>query len=263
MNHSLYKQLLDASVIAAYCEKSKQEIEKRKKEIAANLLLKEELEQQIHEKPRGYSAKKGWGIFLIIFGAVCIIPMLVFTILLLCGVDPGPSMIECIAGIFIYFIAVVFPGILLCIFARMSRKKHIREYTEAYNGICKDEIEPNVEKAELEIKTIASEANEIWLNNKHILDFLPEKYHNILAIGFMLSTVENLRANTLTEAINLYENEIHHWELKNILNNTEKIQQKNNMYMQLILSETQRNQEILMDSMRDIKIMQLLDLTIK
>ena len=47
-----------------------------------------------------------------------------------------------------------------------------------------------------------------------MVGFLPEKYRNLQATHFMLNAVGDGRAETLKEAFNLYEEQLHRWRME-------------------------------------------------
>lgn len=53
-------------------------------------------------------------------------------------------------------------------------------------------------------------------HNSRFVQFLPQKYRNMTATQWMANAVANRRADTLKEVINLYEEQLHRWEMENI-----------------------------------------------
>lgn len=64
------------------------------------------------------------------------------------------------------------------------------------------------------IQNLTNERNEFVNANKHILQFLPEEYRNATAVIYMEQAVRNCRADSLKEAINLYEDQLHKWKIE-------------------------------------------------
>ncbi|MBQ5794097.1 MAG: hypothetical protein IIW17_08775, partial [Clostridia bacterium] len=90
----------------------------------------------------------------------------------------------------------------------------------------------------------------------HYLEFLPTSYRNVMAVGFMLEAVQNLRADTLKEAINLYEQELKHMAAMEVAE-LQRAQNENLMYLlEQAKSDIEANNEVL----QDIRFMQFLNM---
>ncbi len=73
----------------------------------------------------------------------------------------------------------------------------------------KEECNAKIADIQAEIDETSKEANCFIAENGHYVAFLPQKYRlNPHAVEYMCSLVSNMRADTLKEAINLYESEL-------------------------------------------------------
>ena len=72
-------------------------------------------------------------------------------------------------------------------------------------------IKANNEKA---IDHLIDESGNFARENLNVLDFLPDIYRTQLAAAFMERVVRTGRADTLKEAINLFEEQLHRWTLE-------------------------------------------------
>ena len=69
------------------------------------------------------------------------------------------------------------------------------------------------------ITRISEERNEFVSKNGSVLEILPPNYRNTFACGFILTSVVNKRADSLKEAINLYEETLHRMRMENAAQN--------------------------------------------
>lgn len=93
----------------------------------------------------------------------------------------------------------------------------LKKANELYLNTKKDEIrlyEEEIAKEKLEQEECMNQANScIWMNDQ-LLSNVPNEYLGTLPIGEMRKYLIHKRANTLPEAINLYEEQLHRWKLE-------------------------------------------------
>lgn len=93
----------------------------------------------------------------------------------------------------------------------------LKKANELYLNTKKDEIrlyEEEIAKEKLEQEECMNQANScIWMNDQ-LLSNVPNEYLGTLPIGEMRKYLLHQRANTLPEAINLYEEQLHRWKLE-------------------------------------------------
>ena len=143
------------------------------------------------------------------------------------------------------FINLLFPvgipiGILTFKFTycRNKEKKNKQIAEEYFEQV----YEPIAQECEENIKALIKERNTFANENKHIVLFLPQEYRNATAVIYMEQAVRNCRADSLKEAINLYEDQLHKWKIEQ--QNQELLDQQ---ALQNYLLEEQRDA---MDRMR-------------
>lgn len=69
------------------------------------------------------------------------------------------------------------------------------------------------------ITRISNEREEFVSKNSSVLEILPSDYRNHFACGFILTSLVNKRADSLKEAINLYEETLHRIRMENAAQN--------------------------------------------
>lgn len=95
----------------------------------------------------------------------------------------------------------------------------------------------------LNVRTYAEKVNALnhQIMNYYATDYkpaliIPANYQYPIAIDYIISCFENKRANSLKDAINLFEQQLHYWKVENSLQRIQLLQNQQNM----ILSETAR-----------------------
>ena len=92
-----------------------------------------------------------------------------------------------------------------------------------------------------------------------LLEFLPEKYRNIHATTFMLEALQNLRADTLKEVINLYEAELSNIKMYNQTQLEMQLQQQHMEAIQNVMQDIHTNQESIRSDLFQMKAIQFYD----
>ena len=79
----------------------------------------------------------------------------------------------------------------------------------------KEECDAEIAAIQSEIEKMRKEGHNYIVENAHYVGFLPSKYRlNPHAVEYMYSLVSNMRADTLKEAINLYESELREMQFR-------------------------------------------------
>lgn len=160
---------------------------------------------------------------------------------------------------FIIIPIFIFIGILLLISARKSRLKHKAKCRKEYEELQKTTAE-KVEELNKEIEYIAEKKDMFWNLHKGVIDFIPPKYHTLDAVGFMLESVQNLRADNLSDAINLYEDEIRWRKTQTAIAQQNLIQENYARQLNNIMSQIEKNQHTLHSDLQNIQMMQMYDI---
>lgn len=208
MNQQLYDQLLDAGRVLVERENAKNEIKNLLGKIDQNNLDVEEAKKKIKIK---FTGRLVIGIiFLAIFGEMLLAAAFSMVLLLFASGDVLQAILFGVIYLFLFGIPSII-GFCLLISIPISKKKHTKKYTAVYQQI-KEQNEISNAKMQQRIEQIKQEIGQYLVENQQYLNFLPEDYQNIHAVGFMIKAVHNLRADTLKEAINLYDLELKHLE---------------------------------------------------
>lgn len=234
--------MLNAALVMLYLSKSDQKVQALNNEISNQKEYLSVKEDMIKEET-------GWERFLMGLGTVllviAIIPCIVVPI-----VEPGGSVVPyTVLGIGISLMILSF----VCYKVRCSKALAQLEFNKQHS------IEPRIKELNEQIDKIIEDKKIFWDTYKNLLDFLPQKYQNTIAVGFILEAISNMRASTLSEAINLYESEMHYWEIKKILQDTAKMQNMYNQYLNYSLQNIEQNQQLIHRDLQDVKVMQFIN----
>lgn len=112
-----------------------------------------------------------------------------------------------------------FVSLILFIIAKIRMKKVKSDFKER-----KRRLDTDIAEMEKSISDIRKAIDKFVEENQQVLKFLPGQYRNLQATSFMLLAVKNQRADTLKEAINLYEEQLHRWRLEDAARQTAETQ---------------------------------------
>ena len=278
MNQQLYNQLLGvASVIVGAQKFDEARAAKRNEwETLSNRLI--DADKKVKNAHRSYGKWTGWGVFMMIFGfgnlllaggtsLVYALPIIIetfvdglFTIENLEGADI--SILHAFfltALILLAFACIAFLGIIFFVFARIKRKKYKKKAIKEHEAL-EAELLPKMDKIEKEIAQIQARLEQFVKGNEARYQFLPSNYRNHHAVGFMLKAVENLRADTLRDVINLYEHELHMLEQERILQDAAEMQRIQNASMLYTMESIERNQKRMNSNLEFMQAMQFISM---
>ncbi len=117
-------------------------------------------------------------------------------------------------------------------------KIHEKTKERKFKKIYQNEIQPQIDQAKEEVNNIKIAVQEFAQKNLHLIEFLPMQYRHLQAVSFMFYAVKNGRADTLKEAINLYEEQLHRWKVENAAQEALETQQ----YMAYAMDELNARQ---------------------
>ena len=66
-----------------------------------------------------------------------------------------------------------------------------------------------------QIKEIKSDMEELIIKNIDVISIIPEQYRYPLATNYIYEVLSNGRADSMKEALNLYEEQLHRWKMEN------------------------------------------------
>lgn len=119
------------------------------------------------------------------------------------------------SSVFLTFLFISIPisaPISAMIYWRSYKKKHANEATQYWKEVAT----PAIQKIRQQICEIEDERDRFLNEHAYVLDFLPEDYREVMAVGYIEECIRNLRADTLKEAINLYEEQKHRWTMESL-----------------------------------------------
>ena len=121
-----------------------------------------------------------------------------------------------------------------------------------------DEVKSKADEAA--IAQLEADAVTLQEAATELLTFLPETYRNAEAVCFMLLAVKDGRADTLKEAMNLYEEQLHRWKMEKLAANSARMQQIHTETMQSTMQEIANNQQQIQGQLSTITAMHVADL---
>lgn len=263
MNQELYDQMLNAGKVVLYRELQAREISNLNEEMNNDEMHLNHKKSKINAKP--YGGMIGFGIALLSLGLLFDFVMIILTFsnILILGFSEFLKVEGASSFIAVFFIFLPFwiIGIVLIITGKILRKKYKIKATKEYEAESQkfaDSSRTIKEKA----KRISDDLTEFNAEYSCFLEFLPSKYHTSSAVAFMLEAIYNLRVETLKEAINLYEEELHRLKLEKILDDNARMQQLQTERMLYAMDQINANQERINSNLKDIKIMQFADMVV-
>lgn len=174
---------------------------------------------------------------------VCIVALLFLIAAIIAG-EKHAAIIALIA----FFIALAVSIVLFSIANRID-KKHKNEYETIILPKINMSLH-NIESLEKDLETFKTE-------HGYVLDFLPETYRNAPAVSFMFLVISNGRADTLKEAMNLYEEQLHRWKLEAYAHQSAETQE----YCSRAMEELNSKQAQTNEHLRAIEFMQYVNYT--
>ena len=85
---------------------------------------------------------------------------------------------------------------------------------------------PAMKEINEELKDAQESLTEHATTYNYVLDFLPPDYRSWVAVFYMHDAVENYRADALKEAINLYEEQLHRWNVEDQMEEQKRVMRK-------------------------------------
>ena len=131
-------------------------------------------------------------------------------IICICLIFSGEFDISIILGFTAIVAAIAILSLFVAITFKAARNKAAKECDEEYQT----QIIPKINESQNNIDELKKNLAAFKKDNSHILDFLPMTYRNMQAVSFMFLAVSDGRADSLKEAMNLYEEQLHRWKLE-------------------------------------------------
>jgi len=149
-------------------------------------------------------------------------------------------------------VSAVFLVIFLSLFiiSKIRLKKTAIDFKER-----RDHLDASIEEEKESILEITKAAEKFAEENRYLLDVIPQQYRNLQATSYILVAVKNGRADTLKEAINLYEEQLHRWRLESAARQSAEAQE----YLARAVEELSAQQEETNERLRYIQYAQLMN----
>lgn len=78
-----------------------------------------------------------------------------------------------------------------------------------------NKINANKEAIQKDIYAMRNRQDELYMSISNVLEKIPQDYRYYIAINYIVDCLQKGRADSMKEAINLYEEQLHRWKLEN------------------------------------------------
>ena len=242
MNERLYNHLAKAAQYYQIKEELSNRIQQEENTIRQ---IETDFNDELERKKKPYESINSLGTLLWI-PSICILALTLIVVFFY-WVQNKPQL----SDLPLFLVALSVPtvsGIIMVVFSR-SKKQTI---TQKYEQIHKNQIQPQIKQLQESLSNLHNTAIEFESENKHLIEVLPISYRNIEASSFLFLAIANGRADTLKEAVNLYEEWLHRQMLENAAKQTAEAQE----YMALALDELNDRQAETNNHLKAIEFMQ-------
>jgi hypothetical protein len=110
-----------------------------------------------------------------------------------------PILIPCLIGAIVSLVSIIK--------GKKINKTHREEAAKKYE-VYKAELPGRLQVLNEELEVLKGQRDQYWKDHSHRLLFLPQKYRAEFLVEILLEIVEDCRADTLKEALNLCEQEL-------------------------------------------------------
>lgn len=137
-----------------------------------------------------------------------------------------------------------------------KKKEPEKKAMEFWNSVGS----PTCVENNAKISKINDELKEFSSQNNHCIEFLPVDYRDdIMAISYMIHTIENGLAESIKEALHLYIEQKHRWEMEATMRGMAQTMELHNREMESYMSEISAQQRITNSRLADIEMLTFLD----
>lgn len=135
---------------------------------------------------------------------------------------------------------------------KSPEKKALAFWNDIGSKTC-IENDSNIAKVEDELKKFRGK-------NIKVIKFLPEDYQeDIQAVSYLIHVIKNGLADTMKEALQLYEEQKHRWEMEASMHGMVRTMEMHNREMSAYMSEISAQQRITNSRLADIEMLTFLD----
>ena len=234
MNRELHSQLVDACEYYCMLHKYEEAIEK--------LNAKASYYEEAKKKVGTVKVNAAPGIVLILLLSIPLSLILALYI----------SYFFKILGVLVFVLLCFVSLFSAIIYKKHCKRKEIKENEKSQKQYYAT-IEPARRENNKNLYCLSRERGDFRRFNSHILNVVPEHYRNNLAVAFMERVVRTGRADTIKEAINLFEQQLHMWNLENSAQRLVEQNQLQNEILNERLLEISRNQSKIESSLKNIE----------
>ena len=182
---------------------------------------------------KGFSAVPG--VLILIFSSIF---LWIFVVVISSAVTAalGNEMLSGLAMMCCVLLGLFIPALPITYkltFCRAKNKKIKKENDQLFN----EKYLPQIDQYMDVIDNLEKERDQFIADTQYVMDFLPQPYRNELAAAYMEQVVSTGRAESLKEAMNLYEEQLHRWALEDMTHRLlEQNEMRNNMLEQTLRS---------------------------
>jgi len=246
MDESLYSALAQAT---QYYQVKEELFDRIQQEENALWQIETDFNEDFERKKKPYESVESIGSLLWIPSAcILAIAFIVVFIKIANSINQTVSQLSDTLPFLLCLALLTVGGAVMVAFSRAKQRKIGRKYDNIYEK----QIKPQIEYHQESLSNLHDMIVEFESENKHLIDVLPFSYRNIEASSFLFLAIANGRADTLKEAINLYEEWIHRQMLENAARQTAEAQE----YMALALDELNNRQAETNNHLKAIEFMQ-------
>lgn len=151
-------------------------------------------------------------------------------------------------------------GVLVLFISRAIAKKQKKVPENKAAEFWEKVGSPTCVENEAKIAKIEDELLQFRDKNKAVIKFLPEDYQeDIQAVGYMIHVIKNGLADTLKEALQLFNEQKHRWKMEEAMHGMAKNMEMHNQEMEAYMSEISAQQRIANSRLADIEMLTFLD----
>ena len=249
MEKNLYQQLLDAVTVLLHIDQKEKEIQQAYGMIENERWALSQKYWNVYKKPSaGFIIG---GILLLYFPIAGLVGAVIFIM--------AGEFLASVEGTVLPILATVgwIPSILL--FAKRAKLKRIRKKRIQEYEILKEEQEASFRMAEDALEVAKSQVKQFKEETEHYLAFLKPSYDNLIATLYLFKCVRDGRADTLKEAKNLYETQLHNWKVEKILGDMVRMQNIQQEFVANALDEISQNQKNINSTLQTIQTVQIMN----
>lgn len=168
-----------------------------------------------HRKTEGVKVGGKFAVILLISMLICgiIIATLIYSAFQ--TITPESNIVLAFIRVFAPLLLAPVPFIIAFSYRASAIKRGVKKRDEQVKKYQQEVFAPARDKVMHDINGLTNERRSFLQNNTHILAPFPEQYRSNLAVAFMERAVRTGRADSLKEAINLFEEQMHRWNMEN------------------------------------------------